>query len=147
MPLKIEPWGDILKKVRSNQKLEISNDIAFVGRTISIFDTCIDGENLSSISSYPQYDLVDTNNGEDFKEVYVRDEFLVFPITYMETIEVCKSDDRNCRDIKSPVTQKLSKKLTVRKFIKTVRRGRDDDEDIYKTLFTKEYKIPHCMSL
>jgi len=137
-------WSQIRAAVKSDKNLEIENDTAYLGRTISIFNTCIQGSNLVSTVQYPFYDLVDTNGGDEFEEVYAGHETLVFPITHTDTTEVCESDDRRCEYVEYSVTEPTSKQLVVKKFVKTVRDGSDDERNIYQTLFTKEYSIPNC---
>lgn len=140
-----DSWSSIREEVKASHNLTISSGYSvFVGRIVTAFDVCVDGENFKTNREFPIYERVWQRGGRDndrYKDVIVGYEFLTFPITREVTKQICYgSKDNRCKTVTEVVTQETVKDITVSKI---VRRGGDRDDKLVK-LFTKTFVIPAC---
>lgn len=144
-----DSWDTIKSEVKNNWKLQLSGYAVFVGQVVHAFDVCVDGDEFKTTKQYPVYETkyvgkTRDNDGDNdgWTSVVVGYRTLSFPITYTTKERVCNNRDKNCKYVSKVVEQETVKKMTVKKFVRSV--GRNNDRDVYKTLFTKEYEIPAC---
>lgn len=134
---------DTWETIRANNKIQLSNTWAFVGYSTSVFEVCVDGDNLTTLEPKPIYEYRRVSRDRD-ERVIVGYKHYTHPITYTSYREICTGrNDNNCRKVPYQTTQKVTRDITVSKFVRTVG-GRDNGRDIYKELFKKEFVIPVC---
>lgn len=144
-----DSWSDIRAEVKSNYKLKITGDYAFVGSVVSIFDVCVDGENFTTTRKMPVYKYVrvprhmDNMDGErdGWTSKIVGYDYRTYPLSTTHRERVCENDDKRCTYVDKPFVQKTEKMVSVEKHVRTVG---SDDREIYKTLFKKLYVVPAC---
>ena len=138
-----DEWQLIRKKIKKNTKFKIEGGTIFMGRgRISLFDVCLDGENLKSLSKYNIYGYKRINRDRN-ERIILDKKILKYPLNYESTKEVCRrSNGRDCFKEDIIVKRDIVKTLKVSKKIRTY--GRDKDRDVYKEFFKKRYEIPLC---
>jgi hypothetical protein len=146
-----QSWEQIRAEVSTNSKLIMEGSGQFLGKTISIFDTCINGENLKSTVPYAKYERVyvgrshDSNDSErdGWASMKVGMEILEFPIVHTNTYKKCANNGKRCRFVTEEVASDLVKEITVKKLVR-VNNSSNSNPKIYKTLFTKTFTTPTC---
>ncbi|WP_233189676.1 hypothetical protein [Halobacteriovorax sp. DA5] len=143
--LKQYDWKTIRKYVKKNYDLELYGDIAYVGRNISVFDVCINNDQIQSISKYPVYKRVwlgGSKESDRYKDIVVGKEILTYPLEVEKEEKICYGrKDRNCRMVKTVHRQNPTPEIALKKEVS--RNGRRGDRE-YKEIFTKKYDIPYC---
>jgi hypothetical protein len=148
-----QSWEEIRSEVNSNPKLIMVGSTAFLGKTIAVLDTCIEGENLKSTVPYAKYERVyvgrtrDTNDSErdGYATVKTGMEILEFPITYASSFRKCANNGKRCTWVETMVSSDLVKQISVKKLVRTRNNSNShSNSKVYKTLFTKIFEIPAC---
>ncbi|MGI4993669.1 hypothetical protein ACRXCV_13610 [Halobacteriovorax sp. GFR7] len=143
--LKQYDWKTIRKYVKNNYDLDLDGDVAYLGRHISIFDVCINNDQIQSISKYPVYKRIwlgGSKEGDRYKDIVVGSEILTYPLEVEKEEKVCYGrKDRNCRMVKTVYRQNQTPEITLKKEV--IRNRRRGDRE-YKQIFTKKYDIPYC---
>ncbi|MGI4993667.1 hypothetical protein ACRXCV_13600 [Halobacteriovorax sp. GFR7] len=141
-----DSWDTIRAEVKANYKLEISSGYSvFVGRIVSAFDVCVEGENFVTLSQYPIYErkwIGGSRDGDRYEDIVVGYETLTFPISREVTRKICfGKKENNCKTVTKMETQPVVRDITVSE---VTRRGGRDHDDKVEVLFTKSFEIPAC---
>ncbi len=142
-----DSWDTIKAEVKANPSLEISSGYSvFVGRIVTAFDVCVDGDNFNTLSQYPIYErkwIGGSKESDRYEDIVVGYEYLSFPISREVTRKVCRGkEDRNCKTVTSTETQQVVRDITVSKITRVAGRDRDDKK---VELFSKTFEIPACL--
>lgn len=142
--LKSYDWTTIRKYVDKNYKLDLAGDIAFVGKIVSVFDVCINNDQVRTIKKLPVYKRVwqgGSRENERFKDIEIGKKFYSYPILSESEERRCFGKrDNNCKIVKVVKEQNLSPKITLRKDVS--RNHRNDRQ--FVDVFSKNYDIPYC---
>ena len=134
---------DTWETIRADKKIQLSNTWAFVGYSTSVFEVCIEGDNLTTLKPQPVYEYRRVGRERE-ERVIVGYKHYSYPISYTSYHEVCTGrNDNNCRKVPYQTVQKTIRDITVSKFVRHTG-GRENGRDIYKELFKKEFVIPQC---
>ncbi len=143
-----DSWDTIKSEVSADWDLSFAGTTVFVGRPVSAFDVCLDGDQFVTTREFPIYEIVKVGKShpeadeDGYASVIVGYEILSFPTTYTSYKEVCRNDDKNCKRVPYTVNQDLTKNVSVKEVVR--RNVGSNDRTIEKTLFKKEYVIPAC---
>ncbi len=143
-----DSWSTIKAEVAADYDLSFTGTTVFVGRPVSAFDVCLDGDQFVTTREFPIYEIVfvGRNHSEadedGYASVIVGYEILSFPTTYTSYKEVCKNDDKNCKRVAYTVNQDLVKNVSVKEVVR--RNVGKNDRTIERTLFKKSFEIPAC---
>jgi hypothetical protein len=146
---KADSWSKIIRTVRSEDKLKLKGDYAYVGQIVSLFDVCTDGRNFKTTRKLPVYKSVKVSRSQDddgrrdsFKNVIVGHEFRTYPLNTTQRKVECDHNDRNCKTVEKDFNQEIEKEISVFNYVRETRGS--EQEKIYKKLFNKKYHVPNC---
>ena len=148
-----QSWEEIRSEVNNSSKLIMTGTSAYLGKTIMVLDTCIEGENLKTIVPYTKYERVyvgrnhDSNDTErdGWATLATGTEILEFPIVHSNSYRKCANNGKRCRMVTEQVASPLVKEISVKKLVRVNRNANSHaNQRIYKTLFTKTFEIPLC---
>lgn len=142
--LKRYDWNTIRKYVDKNYELDLAGDIVFIGKIVSVFDVCINNDQVRTIKKLPVYKRVwqgGSRGNESFKDIEVGKKFYSYPIFSESEERKCFGKrNKNCKNVKVVKEQNLSPKITLRK---NVSKSQRNDRQ-YVDVFSKNYDIPYC---
>ncbi|MFG1494250.1 hypothetical protein ACRXCV_13595 [Halobacteriovorax sp. GFR7] len=142
-------WQKILDVTKRNDDVKLEGRTVFVSRPVSVFETCVDGDQLKTTRKFPVYrtEYVGKNQrGADkdgFKSVLIGNQFLKYPINYKTREKVCNNRGKRCREIDKEVTTETIKNVKVKKVV-IYKENSDRPREVEQDSFKKEYIIPYC---
>ena len=144
-----QSWAELKSEVSNNSKLSFEGAGVFVGKTISRFDVCVEGQNLKTVKPYPKYERVyvgrnhdSDSNRDGYMTIQTGTEIIEYPLTWTNSFRKCNNQGKKCRMVYTEVTTQLVKDISVKKLVRKF--NRDSRKNVYKTLFKKSYEIPAC---
>ncbi|EPZ52425.1 hypothetical protein M902_2216 [Bacteriovorax sp. BAL6_X] len=142
-------WQRILDVTKRNFDVKLEGTTVFVSRPVSIFETCLNGDEIQTTRKFPIYKtryVGKSHYGADkdgFKTEIVGSKYLTYPINYTTRQKVCNNNGKRCREVKKEVSTETIKNVKVKKVI-VYRPNSDRPREVEQDHFKKEYIIPYC---
>lgn len=142
-------WNKILNVTKLNNDVKLEGKTVFVSRPVSVFDTCIDGDQIRTTRTFPKYKKIKlgkTHIGTDedgYKDVKIGDEYLSYPLNYQTRDSICANNGKRCREVIRDVSTETMKSIKVKK-VKTYESNSGRTREVIQDSFKKEYLIPYC---